>query len=354
MAPSPRTRTELYFTSRFETAPQGVVFMPGRVVLLGEHVDHQGGRILAVPTPEGVYVAWGLRPDHRVRLHALNARASDRFEAGAPDRSGRRWADLARGAFARFAQAGRRLPGIDLVVFGDLPANAGLASSAAYTAGVVKAILDAIGEPLDPAALAKHVAAVERDWAGVACGFMDPYVTAVAEAGEVVHLDTRTLTHETLPLPAGTRLDHVDTGIARRLSETPYNERRKELAHALVRIRELEPEIQGLVDLTPDHFEAIADRLDDPYVRRARHVVTEADRVRRAVEALGAGDAERLGTLMHACHASLANDFECSLPQIDEQVDRLAAEEGVLGVRLQGAGWGGSLAVLRTVEDEPD
>lgn len=351
MAPSPRTRIELYFSSRFETKPQGIVCMPGRVVLLGEHVDHQGGRILAAPTPQGVYVAWGIRPDHRVRLHALNARGTDRFDPASPERSGRRWADLARGVFARFTQSGRRLPGLDLAVFGDLPANAGLASSAAYTAGIVKAVLDAIGEPLDPAELARHVAAVEHEWAGVSCGFMDPYVVAVAKPGDVVWLDNRTLTHETFALPAGTRLEHQDTGIARRLSETPYNERRRELAHALACLRELEPELTSLVDLTPDRFAPLADRLGDPYVRRARHVVMETDRVRRGVEALEAGDAAALGVLMHECHQSLSADFESSSPEIDEQVARLEAEDDVLGARLQGAGWGGSLAVLRRSRD---
>jgi galactokinase len=350
MGPSPRTRIELYYSSRFEAPPQGIVFMPGRVVLLGEHVDHQGGRILAAPTAQGVYVAWGIRPDHRIRLHALNARGTDRFDPGVRDRSGRRWSDLARGAFARFTESGRRVPGLDLAVFGDLPAQAGLASSAAYTAAIVKAVLDAIGEPLDPAELARHVAAVEREWAGVACGFMDPYVAAVARPGDVVWLDNRTLTHETLALPPGTRLDHANTGIARRLSETPYNERRHELAHALARLRELEPDLTSLVDLTPERFASLADRLDEPYRRRARHVVTEADRVQRGAAALQAGDAAQVGALMQECHASLADDFECSLPEIDAQVARLEAEDDVLGVRLQGAGWGGSLAVLRTTQ----
>jgi galactokinase len=169
--------------------------------------------------------------------------------------------------------------------------------------------------------------------------------------GDVVCLDNRTLTHEILRLPEGTRLDAVKTGIQRRLSETPYNERRKELAHAFSVLRGLEPDLTSLVDLTPNRFESLADRLDDPYARRARHVVTEADRVRQGIDALGAGDAKTLGTLMHACHESLAHDFECSTPEIDEQVAQLEHEADVLGARLQGAGWGGSLAVLRTVEE---
>ena len=350
MGPSPRTRIELYYSSRFETKPQGIVFMPGRVVLLGEHVDHQGGRILAAPTAEGVYVAWGIRPDHRVRLHALNARGTDRFDPGTLDRSGRRWADLARGACARFVQEGRRLPGLDLAVFGDLPAGAGLASSAAYTGGIVRAVLDAIGEPLDPAALARHVAAVEREWAGVSCGFMDPYVAAVARPGEVVHLDNRTLTHETLALPPGTRLDHVDTGVARRLSETPYNERRRELAHALG-----VPARAGAGAEPPRRPHARSLRVARRPPRRAARA-TRAPRGHRgrtgAPRRRGAAGRRRRGARRRSCtRATRASwrDFECSLPEIDAQVAALETEDDVLGVRLQGAGWGGSLAVLRTV-----
>lgn len=354
MAASPRTRIELYYSSRFGGPAQGIVFVPGRIVLLGEHIDHQGGAILATPTHEGVYVAWGVRPDHRVALHALNARATDAFEQGHITRSGRRWADLARGACARLSDEGRRLPGMNLAVFADLPACVGLASSAAYTAGILRAILSAIGESIDPAGIARHAAAVEHEWAGVTCGFMDPYVAVAARPGEVVWLDNRTLAHETLALPPGTRLDHEDTGIRRRLSETPYNERCRELADALARLRAWEPQLESLVDLSPERFAELADGLAEPARRRARHVVTEVDRVRRGVEALRARDAKTLGELMYECHESLAKDFECSRPEIDEQVERLRHEADVVGVRLQGAGWGGSLAVLRQVGNEAD
>lgn len=354
MATSPRTRVDLYFSSRFRREPQGIVFVPGRIVLLGEHVDHQGGPVLAVPHHLGIYVGWGVRPDRRVVVHALNVKAADAFDEGHIVPSGRRWADLARGVFATLAEDGRRLPGLDLVVYGDLPPRAGLASSAAYTSAILRAVFSATGEEMAAGLAAQLVARVEQQWAGVACGFMDPYVALVGRPGEVIRLDNRTLEHTVLSLPDGTRLEHAPTGIERRLDETPYNARRQELAGALAEIRRLDPAVTSLVGLTPRQIDDVFDRLTEPARKRARHVVTEVERVRRGEEALANEDAQALGVLMRESHASLSHDFECSLPEIDGQVAALASEDDVLGVRLQGAGWGGSLAVLRraAAEDE--
>jgi len=349
MALSARTRVDLYFGARFGGPPAEVVSTPGRVVLLGEHLDHQGGTVLAVPLREGVHVAWGLRPDRRVALHALNARATDTFETTGLVRSGRRWADLARGVFARLGEGGRRLPGLNLAVYGDLLVGAGLASSAAYVTGLLRAVLAALGESATPARVARDVAAIESAWGGVRCGLMDPYVALAGRPGEVVLLDNRTLTHEILALPPGADLAPEPTGIERRLDRTPYNERRAELEAALVAMRAVRPALVSLVDLVPDDLPDLARHVPAPARLRARHVVTEGERVRRATGCLAAGDAVGLGALLWEGHRSLAEDFDCSLPAIDERVEALRKEPGVLGARLQGAGWGGSLVVLRRV-----
>jgi galactokinase len=303
--------------------------------------------VLAVPLPEGVYVAWGIRPDRRVAVHALNAKGTDLFEPERATRSGRRWSDLARGVFAVLGAEGRRLPGLDLAVYGDLDARSGLASSAAYSTAILACALAATGRPMSPAEVARLVARVEREWAGVHCGYMDPYVAEVGTPGEVVRLDNRRLVHDAIPLPPGVRLVPVPTGIERRLSETPYNDRRQELQRALALVRTKAPGLESLVDLSIGRFEEISPSLPDPEVRRARHVVTEADRVQRGTEALRRQDAVLLGALLVECHESLSRDFECSTPEIDARVAAVRIEEGVLGARLQGAGWGGSLAVLR-------
>ena len=347
MSTTPETLVDLYYRGRFETPPQGVAFVPGRLVLLGEHLDHQQGPVLAMALGQGVYVAYGVRPDHKVRLHALNARAVDSFETTNLVASGRRWADLGRGVFARLGAGGRRLPGMNLAVYGDLSVKAGLASSAAYVTALLLAVQRATGMESAVDAIARDVASIEREWADVACGPMDPCVELLGRPGEIVHLDTRHFAYEMLSLPADVDLVPVPTGIERRLDQTPYNERLRELEGALGAIRTIHPELESLADLTPDQFDAAAPIVSEPGRRRARHVVTEAARVRAGVEAIRAGDGDLLGRLMWASHESLRRDFECSLPAIDERVEALRQDPEVLGARLQGAGWGGSLAVLK-------
>ncbi|MDJ0520975.1 MAG: galactokinase family protein [Planctomycetota bacterium] len=345
--PSLSTKVELLFGGRCKRPPQGVHFAPGRLVMLGEHLDHQLGPVLAAPLSEGVACAWGVRPDSRVVVWSMNARQKDSFHQGQVFKSGRGWADLARGAYAHVGSDGRRMPGIDLMVLGDLPIGAGLASSAAYLVVILRSLYEAIGEYRSRWELAEDVPAIESEWLGVRCGNMDPYVVAAAKPGQVLHLDCRELNHDVLQLAEGFELTAEDTGIERRLADTPYNARRSELETALGAAREAAPDLRGLCDLTPEAFAAIEDQLDETSRRRARHVVMETARVAEAKDAILAGDMATLGALMNAGHASLATDFESSLPVIDAQADRIRGEAGVLGARLNGAGWGGHLAVLR-------
>jgi galactokinase len=320
------------------------------MVVLGEHLDHQLGPVLAAPVEEGVACAWGMRPDPRVVVWGMNARQKDSFSLERVFRTGRSWSDLARGAYAHVAQGRGRMPGIDLLVMGDLPIGEGLASSAAYLVVLLRCLYEAVGVYRSKWELAEDVPAIERAWRGVDCGPMDPYVVAAARPGQVLRVDCRELDHDTLELPAGCTLSTEDTGIRRTLDQTPYNQRRAELATAWEEVRALRPGLRGLCDLPADEFLALQGRLTETSRRRARHVVTETARVHAATDAIEDGDAETLGRLMVEGHRSLSCDFESSLPQIDTLVDLLVARPGVLGVRLQGAGWGGRLVVLRRAE----
>jgi galactokinase len=352
MATSLTTRVELLFGARCDRPPQGIEFARGRVVILGEHLDHQGGRVLAAPLEQGVACAWGVRPDSRVVVWNMNHRAKDSFHQGQWARSGRGWGDLARGACARVAEGNRRLPGMDLMVMGNLPMEEGLASSAAYLVVLLRALFTAVGVYRSRWELSEDVPHIEREWIGVHSGVMDPYVVAAAKPGQVLLVDCADLDHQVLELPAGCELTTEDMGVKRRLAETPYNERRRELEQALAAIRALRPDVERLPDLSPAAFAEIADRIADPPRRRARHVVTETERVRRAVVALEEGDAAGLGALMNEGHESLGTDFESSTPTVDRLRALALALPGVLGARLQGAGWGGRLAVLSRPADE--
>jgi galactokinase len=347
MSTSLKTRVELLFGARCDRAPQGVQYAHGRLVILGEHLDHQGGKVLATPVEQGVACAWGVRPDSRVVVWNMNHRAKDSFHQGQWAKSGRGWGDLARGVCQRVAAGGRRLPGMDLMVMGDLPMEEGLASSAAYLIVLLRSLFEAVGVYRSKWELAEDVPLIEREWVGVETGSMDPYIVAAAKPGQVLHMDCKELDHEVLELPEEYEVVAEDTGVKRRLNETPYNERRAELAAALAEIRALDPSVTSLPEMPSDEFEALEEKLSEPGRRRARHVVTESRRVREAVEAIQSGDMVNLGLLMNEGHDSLVRDFESSLPTVDNLRDLALAQPDVLGVRLQGAGWGGRLAVLR-------
>lgn len=353
--PSPRTRAELAFTGRFESKPKGVVFAPGRVNLIGEHVDHQGGWVLPLALKLGIAAAYGPRPDRTIRIVALDERARDRFALGGKYvKSGQRWADLARGCCAVVEARGGRVPSLDLVIAGDLPARRGLGSSAAFLTSILKAFAGAVNRPPPPPQeIAEIVQEVEATWGGARCGVMDPYVSALGGPGRPVLIDCLEVQHETLPWPDGFEAVPHDTGVERNLSDTPYNERRHQLEAGLARVRALRPSGKGLRDLTPELYLALEADVPEPARRRVRHAVTEVARVRRAAEALRRGDAEELGRVLDEGHQSLTHDFECSTPAIDALAATIRAEEGVLGVRLQGAGWGGSLVVLRKERPPP-
>jgi galactokinase len=344
------TRVELAFGARVGRAPQGSASARGRIVLLGEHLDHQGGTVLAVGDPRGVVVCWAVRPDRQIRLHALDVGAVDVFDTERAVPGGRPWADLARAVVAALRASGARVPGLDLVAGGDLPPRRGLGSSGAWTVAILEAVLAATGRARESADVARRASEAERRATGVPCGPLDPYLAAVGRPDAVVRLDCATLAHEVLPLPKGTRLEAVDTGVTRTLADTPYAERRRELGEALAQVRAIAPDVPTLVAISPERFAVLGQDLPDVLRRRARHVVEEADRVRRAQRALAQGDGDEIGRLMDAGHRSLAEDFESTGPEIDARAKALRARPDVLGVRLQGAGWGGCLAVLRRTD----
>jgi galactokinase len=344
-SPAPRAARALVDGSGLP--PAGSAFAPGRVNLIGEHVDHQGGLVLPMALSEGVHVAWAPRHGRDVRFLSCDTGESGRFEPGTTARDGRGSLDLVRHVAAALRERGVAVRGTALAAASDLPLGAGLASSAAFVVAIAKALFAASGAPLpatkDLALLAQEV---ETRCTGVRCGWMDPYVAAAGEPGEPMLLDCAALTHETLPAPREAVIAWHDSGVRRTLADTPYNARRAEIEEGLARVREARPEVCSLRDLSLAAWKEIEARVPDPARRRVRHVVTEMDRVRRAAEALRSGDASTLGAILDEGHRSLADDFEASRPDLEAMRDGIRAQPEVLGVRLQGAGWGGCFVVL--------
>jgi len=307
---------------------------PGRVNLIGEHIDLHGGTVLPMALQLGVTVSAEQRADGHDLVRSAGFAAAVAQALDAPAQSD--WTDAARGALQQARRLGWTDHGWTLTIASDLPVGAGLSSSAATIIAVLRCF--APGD-VPPTALARYASAVENDFLNVPCGIMDQMAIAHAAPGEALMLDTRSLAARTLAIPAGWDFCVVHSGEARVLADGSYAARVAECEAARAGL-----ELDWLCDArtAPEHLWA---SLPDPAQRRARHVASEQARVLEAVAALERADMRAFGALMGASHASLRDDFAVSTPGIDAlTADALAL--GAAGARLTGAGFGGCIVAL--------
>jgi galactokinase len=321
------------FERQFGREPKVISEAPGRVNLIGEHTDYNGGFVLPVAIDRTVGVAAAPSDGRRVRVYSSDFDARDEWPVDAPRRTGRReWRDYLRGIAWALLDGGCELRGADLTVAGDVPRGAGLSSSAALEVAVAGALCAVAGIEIDAEKLAVLCQKAENQFVGVQCGIMDQLAVARANAGHALLIDCRSLEIEHVRLPDDLAIVVVDSKVVRSLGETAYNDRRNECAAAARAL--------GLASLR-DASDGDVDRLPEPLRRRTRHVFSENGRVLKAVDALRAGDVLRFGELMYESHASLRDDHEVSTPELDLLVELVSRTEGVVGARLTGAGFGG-------------
>ncbi|RZU32081.1 galactokinase [Blastococcus saxobsidens] len=329
-----------------------VVRSPGRVNLIGEHTDYNDGFVLPAALDRGTVVLARRRPDRRLRTTALRMDATDeRPLADLRPHEGPEWSRYVAGTAAVLLADGHDVPGADLLVDSDLPIGAGLSSSASLELGVLVALLALAGEVLPPEQLARLGQRVENDVVGVRSGVMDQLAVACGAAGHAVLVDCRSLRTERVPVPDGVRILVLDSAVPRTLAGSAYNRRRAECEEALTRLRPVRPGLAALRDVTPDLLAEHAHLLGEVPLRRARHVVEENERVLRSVSALARCDVAEFGELMNRSHASLRDDYEVSVAELDTLVDLAVATPGILGARLTGAGFGGCAVALVRADD---
>jgi galactokinase len=337
-------RVAAAFRERAGRDPDGVWAAPGRVNLIGEHTDYNDGFVLPVAIDRLVLAAAGRRDDGRLRLWSLQSEPPADLalaEVGPGKVEG--WSAYPAGVAWALGQAGVTVGGADMVVDGDVPAGAGLSSSAALECATATALADLEGAGLDRVALAGLARRAENEVVGVPSGAMDQMASMLGRAGHALFLDTRSLDTEQVPLPleaAGLCLVVIDTRAGHRLVDGAYADRRAACEAAAATLG-----VPALRDATPAQVEAAADALGEEGLRRARHVVTENARVLEAVRLLRTGELERLGPLLAASHASLRDDYEVSSPELDRAVEAAVAA-GAVGARMTGAGFGGSALAL--------
>jgi galactokinase len=330
------------FASLFGRRPDVSADAPGRVNLIGEHTDYNGGFVLPTPVPQRTRAELARRSDGRVRAWSAGwsrGVATEAYALGEESRQ-RAWIDYVQGVTAVLRAAGHALAGFDLRLTSDVPGGSGLASSAALEVAVLRVLRAAFALPLDEVTLAQLGQKAEREFVGAPVGIMDQMVASLGVEGAALFIDTRTLGTETVAIPAGAALVVIDSGVKHEIAHGEYRTRRAECerAAALLGVPELR-------DVAGRDLPRVAE-LPDPLNRRARHVVTENARVIEAVAAMKAGDLARVGELFAASHASMRDDYEVSVPEVDALVQAAAADPAVFGARLTGGGFGGAIVAL--------
>ena len=319
-------------------------FGPGRVNLIGEHTDYNGGLALPFAIDRGVTVEAEPLAGGEMRAEARDLGESDAFDAAAPGRA-EGWRAFVRGTVAELRAAGVEIEGARLAFAGDVPQGSGLSSSAALETALCLALLAVAGaEEPDRTELAKLCSRVENDWVGAQTGLLDQLASLHGRAGAALRIDFATLELRPVPLELGDwRLVTLDSGAEHSHAAGGYNERRAECRAACAAL--------GVEHLSAADHEA-AERLPEPLRRRARHVLSENARVDAMVAALGAADLEEAGRLLDASHASLRDDYEASVPAVEAAVARLKSA-GAAGARMVGGGFGGSVLALLEPGAEP-
>ncbi len=340
-------RIHSHYVAHFGHAPQLIVRAPGRVNLIGEHTDYNDGFVLPAAIDRATFIAASPRTDRRVRVFAADLNESDEFAIDQIERSGLRpWSNYIRGMVRALQAAGHVIDGADMVVASSVPRGAGLSSSAALevATGYVFQLfygLNILGEEL-----ALMAQATENTFVGVNCGIMDQFIVTLGKANHALLIDCRDLNYQEVPMPTTASVVICDSHIERSLAASAYNQRRAECEQAVELLKPFLPGIKALRDVSSAQLAQYGHVLTPVVLQRARHVISENERVIASVQALSNGDIAEFGRLMNASHASLRDDYAVSIPEMDALVAAAQRVSGCHGSRLTGAGFGGCTVSL--------
>jgi galactokinase len=337
-----------YHLKKFKTSAEVVVFAPGRVNFIGEHTDYNGGLVMPLALDRGVWAAVSRNRKGLLRIQSLDFRKYGEFGIGSlkPEKK-KTWANCPMGMVQMMIRAGRKIPGLDLTMTGNLPIGAGLSSSAAAEVATGFAVKELFGFGLEGLRLALLAQQAEHEFTGAKCGIMDQAISVLGKKDTLLKLSCRDLGFDYIPFnPKGLKLLIVNTGVRHNLAHGEYNLRRKECGEAFCIAKKITPDIESLSDFTPDLLEENKIRFPGKLFNRAKHVLSENGRVKTVAAALARDDFVAVGREMATSHKSLQEDFEVSCVELDFLVDHAMEQEGVLGARMTGGGFGGCMIVL--------
>lgn len=329
----PSVALHLSFNDVFGVPADACARARGRVNLLGEHTDYNDGFVLPTVIPQATTVSVGLARDHSFCLYA--AELGERVLFTLDRKPEPVFAHYVYGCLRLLQMRAIHIPPLNIHVQSEVPMGVGLSSSAALEVATLRALRQLLQLPLDDIEIAGLAQRAEIEFAGVMCGIMDQMASSMAEPDSMLFLDTRSLERELIPLPPGSQILVLDSGLPRTLAGSQYNVRRAECEAAARHL--------GVSALRDVHDAGLLEALAEPWRRRARHVVSENQRVLQARQGV---DAATFGQLMNASHASLRDDYEVSVAGLDTLVALLQQQDEVWGARLTGAGFGGACVAL--------
>ena len=342
------------FEAAYHKTATDIFFSPGRVNLIGEHTDYNGGFVFPCALSFGTYLLMAPNNELKINFRSLNMEAVYSLELTQlteplPNKA---WANYPLGVIAQFIKRGVAIEqGYDILFWGNVPAGAGLSSSAAMEVVTAFAFNELLGTGYDRTELAKMGQAAEHEFAGVMCGIMDQFASAQGKQDHAIYLNCDTLAFDLVPVKLeGIKVVVSNTHSPHHLDSGAYNDRVRQCQLAVQQISAVRP-IKNLAELSQTDFEQVESAISDEIAhRRARHVVGEVQRTKDAVEALRKGDIETFGKLMTQSHISLRDDYEVTGLQLDSLAEAAWKVEGVLGSRMTGGGFGGCTVSL--VRDE--
>ncbi len=332
-----------------------VFFAPGRVNLIGEHTDYNGGHVFPCALTIGTYGVARVRDDRKLRFYSMNFDHLGVIETSLDDLNPRKeagWTNYPKGVMWAFEGRGYQIPkGLDILLYGNIPNGSGLSSSASIEVLTGYILKEFFGFEVSNQDLALIGQYSENNFNGVNCGIMDQFAIAMGKKDNAIFLDTADLSYTYAPISLkGAKLVIACSNKKRGLGDSKYNERRSECETALAELQTV-VDIKGLGDLSEEKFEEVKSAIKDPVrVRRAKHAVYENQRTIKAVEALKADNIALFGQLMNDSHVSLRDDYEVTGIELDTLVEEAWKVEGVIGSRMTGAGFGGCTVSL--VKDE--
>ncbi len=340
------------FRERFGSEADAIVRAPGRVEVLGGHTDYNDGFVMPAAIDRDVLIAVKPVPGDSVTMWSCNFEQESRLTLS-PDIArddAAPWSNYVRGVIDQLRKSGVLVPGMEMAIEGNIPLGSGLSSSAAIEVATAFAVMACTGGCMPGPDIALLCQRAENQFVGVNSGIMDQFISVLAQQGNAMFLDCRSLDYSFVKFPENTSIIVSDTRKPRTLAASEYNVRRAECEEAVELLRAHLPGIKALRDVSSDELERYAASLPEVVRKRARHIVNENERVLEAVEALKRGDGEEFGRIVNRSHESSRDLYEITIPELNWLQKAAVSVEGCLGSRLSGAGFGG--CTVSIVQDD--